>query len=313
MAQIVTGVYAEQHGNVLHIHYHLETESPCEVSLYVSLDGCKAYTGPKLHVSGNVGKNIIGGSHTIQWDVLAEQEQLVGTNICFKVLANSKKSFEPEMVWVDGGTFSMGSISGKDDEKPLHTVQLSSYWIGKYEITQEQWIGVMGKNPSYFTNCVQCPVENVSWNDAQEFILKLNHQTGKKYRLPTEAEWEFAARGGNKSKEYVYSGSNDLEKVAWYDANSERKTHSHGIKLSNELGIYDMAGNVWEWCSDWYGPYYFGASNDPKGPSTGVIRVYRGGSWDYDLAMARSSFRNGNGPDNWIMDLGFRVVLSTVQ
>jgi formylglycine-generating enzyme required for sulfatase activity len=219
---------------------------------------------------------------------------------------------EPEMVWVEGGRFNMGSISGDNDEMPVHTVQLSGYSIGKYEITQSQWKAVMGNNPSS-NQCDRCPVENVSWNDAQEFIRKLNTQTGKTYRLPTEGEWEFAARGGNKSRNYTYSGSNDLHSVAWVGDNSDKKTRAVGTKLPNELGIYDMSGNVWEWCSDWYGTYNSNTITDPKGPYSGEDRVGRGGSWDFIGSYCRSANRNWNNSDNRNNDLGFRLALSPVQ
>jgi formylglycine-generating enzyme required for sulfatase activity len=171
--------------------------------------------------------------------------------------------FEPEMVLVEGGTFNMGN---KDFPSP-HKVTLSSFSIGKYEVTQEQWEAIMGYNYSRFKDCKNCPVENVSWDEAQKFILKLNDATGKKYRLPTEAEWEYAARGGNKSKGYLFSGSNTLDDVAWYEENNGKKTHPVGTKTPNELGIHDMSGNVWEWCSDWYGDYSSLPQTNPKGPS----------------------------------------------
>jgi len=150
----------------------------------------------------------------------------------------------------------------------------------------------MGKNPSTFTGD-NLPVEQVSWNKTQDFIKKLNQKTGKNYRLPTEAEWEYAARGGNKSKGYKYAGSNNINDVAWYTSNSNSKTHEVGTKLPNELGIYDMSGNVWEWCSDWYGENYYGSSpsNNPKGPGTGDDRVLRGGSWDDSVNLSRSANR----------------------
>jgi sulfatase modifying factor 1 len=190
---------------------------------------------------------------------------------------------------------------------------LSSFNIGKYEVTQAQWKAVMGSNPSYFSGCDNCPVENVSWNDAQEFVRKVNAQTGKNYRLPTEAEWEYAARGGQQSRGYTYSGSNDLGSVAWYYDNSGSKTHAVGGKQANELGIYDMSGNVWEWCSEWNGNYSSYSETNPTGASSGQSRVLRGGSCYFIAFNCRSANRNGNFPDNGLNDFGFRLVLPAVR
>ena len=218
-----------------------------------------------------------------------------------------------EMVYVKGGTFTMGATAEQgsdayDDEKPTHSVTLSDFYIGKYEVTQAQWKAVMGSNPSYFKGD-NLPVENVSWNDIQEFIKKLNAQTGKRFRLPTEAEWEYAARGGNQSKGYKYSGSNSISEVAWYDGNSGDKTHPVGQKTPNELGIYDMSGNVWEWCQDWYSSSAYSSSSqtNPTGPSSGSSRVLRGGSWYYYARYCRVSNRSFSGPAGRNGSSGFRL------
>ena len=218
-----------------------------------------------------------------------------------------------EMVYVEGGSFDMGATTeqGSDayeDEKPVHRVTLSDYYIGKCEVTQELWEAVMGSNPSYFKGA-QNPVESVSWNDCQEFVIRLNRLTGRTFRLPTEAEWEYASRGGNKSRHYKYSGSNNIDYVAWYTDNSGRKTHAVGTKTANELGIYDMSGNVWEWCSDWYGGYSAGAQTNPQGPSSGSGRVLRGGSWYYYARDCRVSFRSYDDPDTGSNNNGLRLVL----
>ena len=217
------------------------------------------------------------------------------------------------MVYVSGGTFTMGATSEQggdafDREKPAHSVTLSGYYIGKYEVTQELWKAVMGSNPSRFKGD-NLPVERVSWNDVQEFLRKLNAMTGKRYRLPTEAEWEFAARGGNSSRGYKYSGSNSLGSVAWYDGNSGNKTHVVGTKSPNELGIYDMSGNVREWCQDWYGSYSSSSQRNPKGPNSGSYRVDRGGSWFSRARYCRVSTRNNRTPDFRDSSLGFRLAL----
>lgn len=219
-----------------------------------------------------------------------------------------------QMVEVRGGTFRMGATSeqGRDadnDEKPVHQMTLSSYYIGKYEVTQELWQAVMGTNPSRF-NGNRKPVEQVSWNDCQTFISKLNSLTGKRFRLPTEAEWEFAARGGTMSRGYKYSGSNSLSNVAWYTDNSGSTTHDVGTKSPNELGIYDMSGNVYEWCSDWYGNYSSSSQANPTGAYSGSNRVGRGGSWFINAVYCRVSSRDGWTPDYWLNYLGLRLVLS---
>ena len=218
------------------------------------------------------------------------------------------------MVYVQGGTFTMGATDeqgsdAEDWEKPAHSVTLSSYYIGKTEVTQELWQAVMGSNPSRFKGNRK-PVEQVSWNDCQIFISKLNSLTGKKFRLPTEAEWEFAAQGAIKSKDYKYSGSNTLDDVAWYYGNSGKTTHEVGTKSPNELGLYDMSGNVCEWCNDWYGNYISSPSNNPTGPGSGACRVIRGGSWNDIARYCRSSDRDGITPDNRGNFLGLRLCLS---
>ena len=216
------------------------------------------------------------------------------------------------MVYVPGGTFTMGATSeqGSDaynDEKPAHSVTLSSYYIGETEVTQALWTAVMGSNPSRFKGD-QRPVERVSWNDCQTFISRLNAKTGKYFRLPTEAEWEYAARGGHSGGS-KYAGSDNINSVAWYIFNSGRETHNVATKSPNGLGIYDMSGNVWEWCQDWYGAYSSSSQTNPKGPSNGDDRVRRGGSW-YDVAWdCRVSRRDDDSPYGSDFHLGLRLAL----
>ena len=219
------------------------------------------------------------------------------------------KNVEYPMVFVEGGTFKMGSYeSDADADERIHTVTLTDYCIGKYEVTQELWEAVMDNNPSY-NKGPRKPVENVSWNDIQEFIERLNELTGKKFRLPSEAQWEFAARGGKKSKGYKYSGENTLRMVSWYAENSLNKSHDVGTKLPNELGICDMSGNVCELCSDYYGDYIFTSKSDPEGPVSGTYRVCRGGSWYHTAGTCRVSDRNNRAPGFKGNNLGFRLCL----
>jgi formylglycine-generating enzyme len=257
-----------------------------------------------------------------------------------------------DMIAVQGGSFMMGSDDEEafDGEKPVHRVTVSDFYIGKYEVTQEQYEKVMGKNPSYFQNSGKnAPVEQVSWYEAVEFCNKLSEMEGlqkcyhmekggflglKKnitcnfsangYRLPTEAEWEYAAKGGSKSKGYKYSGSNNLDEVGWYYQNSgdsslsgdwdankiidnNCKTHTVGGKKANELGIYDMSGNVWEWCWDWYGDYSSSAQTNPHGEGSGSGRVERGGSWYYNARFCRTADRYSFNPTYGSLDIGFRL------
>ena len=214
---------------------------------------------------------------------------------------------------VDGGTFTMGATAEmsppSDSEKPAHEVTLSSYSIGETEVTQALWQAVMGNNPSTFKGD-NLPVEQVSWNDCQIFIYKLNNLTGKRFRLPTEAEWEFAARGGNRSNHTQYSGGSSLDEVAWYKGNSSGKTHPVKTKKPNELGLYDMAGNVDEWCQDWYGSYSSSSQYNPTGPNSGSIRVFRGGSWGGTAWSCSSSRRKYSTPNGSWDHLGLRLALS---
>jgi formylglycine-generating enzyme required for sulfatase activity len=234
-----------------------------------------------------------------------------------------------QMVSIPGGTFTMGCTSEQtncySDELPTHQVTLSSYSIGKYEITQKQWREVMGTNPSYFTGDNK-PVEQVSWYEVVAFCNALSIREGftpaytingttvscnflsNGYRLPTEAEWEYAARGGAQSPNTQYSGSNMLSEVAWYNSNSSSTTHDVGTKLPNQLGIYDMSGNVWEWVWDYSGSYTSASQTNPTGPTSGSDRRLRGGSWNNNAENCRSANRNNNNPDNRNNNNGARVL-----
>ena len=217
------------------------------------------------------------------------------------------------MVFVEGGEFMMGSPDDEEDafdnEKPQHKVWVDSFFIGKYEVTQRLWKEIMGNNPSEFKGD-NLPVDHASWNKVQEFIKKLNQKTGLRFRLPTEAEWEYACRGGKLSRGYKYSGSNNVNEVGWYWSNSGKKTHPVGLKKPNELGIYDMSGNVWEWCSDWYDENYYSESpyRNPAGPSSGSYRIIRGGSWSYNAGDLRCAYRGNYDIADWYYSFGFRLV-----
>ena len=245
---------------------------------------------------------------------LREQKNKSRNNNSYNEQTFRVKGVEFKMIKVEGGTFRMGATSEQgsdayDSEKPVHSVTLSDYYIGETEVTQELWEAVMGSNPSYCKGNNQRPVERVSWNDCQEFINKLNRLTGKNFRLPAEAEWEYAARGGKYSRGYKYSGRNDVDEVAWYESNSGETTHPVATKEANELGLYDMNGNVWEWCKDWYGYYQSNSQTNPTGPSRGEFRVLRGGSWFNDDRDLRVSGRGGFTPDGRGSNFGLRLAL----
>jgi formylglycine-generating enzyme required for sulfatase activity len=219
------------------------------------------------------------------------------------------------MVVIKGGTFKMGCRDeGFDWEFPAHKVKVSSFKIAKYEVTQKQWVSVMGNNPSHFKGD-NLPVENVSWLEIQEFIAKLNKITGKNYRLPMSSEFEYAARGGKKSKNYKYSGSNKIDEVAWYAGNSDSITHPVGMKKPNELGLYDMCGNVYEWCNDIYEDYYGAkltfqeAVNALENPTEKGYRVIRGGGWNSGVQFCRVSYRICYDTKLSHATRGFRLVL----
>ena len=234
-------------------------------------------------------KDLISEIQTYQASVYVPQTKTYTVNgVSFKMIA------------VEGGSFDMGSNDGFDNEKPVHRVTLSGYAIGETEVTQVLWLAVMGENPSHFTGDSNLPVEMVSWDDCQTFIDKLNSLTegqrpaGRKFRLPTEAEWEFAARGGNNRRDTKFSGDDNFSNVGWYWGNSASKTHPVKQKAPNELGLYDMSGNVWEWCQDYFDDSYYSKSpmNNPCNKTETSYRVYRGGSWNnFSVRDCRVSFR----------------------
>lgn len=225
------------------------------------------------------------------------------------------------MVWVEGGSFDMGSNSGYDDERPVHRVTLAGYWIGATEVTQAQWESVMGTDIrqqrdkvgsiwSIYGEGSNYPMYYVSYDEAKEFCRRLSERTGRSYTLPTEAQWEYAARGGRDGvrDNYTYSGSNSIGSVAWYDGNSGDSTNPVGRKSPNQLGLYDMSGNLWEWCLDYYGSYSSSSQTNPTGPSSGGSRVLRGGSWYVNESCCRVSYRFDFNPSFRDFNYGFRVV-----
>ncbi|MGD9707325.1 MAG: SUMF1/EgtB/PvdO family nonheme iron enzyme [Candidatus Delongbacteria bacterium] len=282
---------------------------PTDAEIELSEDGGEKYTNTGAKSFSNVP---VG---TYKLKISKKGFKTVSDEIRLTADAIEKKSIKLEegadvggdYIFVQGGTFQMG---GKEsDEKPIHSVTVGDFYIGKTEVTQAQYQAVMGKNPSSFKGD-NLPVESVTWNDAVEFCKKLSQKEGVTYRLPTEAEWEYAARGGNQSRGYEYSGSSNVGEVAWYDSNSGSKTHPVATKKQNELGIHDMSGNVWEWCSDWYGSDYYKSSpsSNPTGPSSGSYRVLRGGGWYRYAKDCRVAYRSSHFPSFSLNSCGFRVV-----
>lgn len=223
------------------------------------------------------------------------------------------------MVPVKGGCYQMGDTfgDGGKNEKPVHRVCVDDFYIGKYLVTQAQWQAVMGGNPSHFKECgPNCPVEQVSWEDVQKFIRQLNEQTGKNYRLPYEAEWEYAARSGGKREQWAgTSDPDELGAYAWLEDNSGEKTQPVGTRRPNGLGLYDMSGNVWQWCKDWYDADYYKKSpaRNPRGASSGTNRVIRGGSWCLSADLIRAAIRNHRAPSRRLNCIGFRLALPAVR
>ncbi len=282
---------------------------PTDAEIELSEDGGEKYT----NIGAKSFSNVPVGTYKLK--VSKKGFKTHTADIRLTADAIEKKSIKLEegadvggdYIFVQGGTFQMGGT--ESNEKPVHSVTIGDFYIGKTEVTQAQYKAVMGKNPSYFKGD-NLPVEQVSWNDAVEFCKKLSQKEGVTYRLPTEAEWEYAARGGNQSRGYEYSGSNNVGEVAEYEGNNNKSTKPVAGKKPNELGIYDMSGNVWEWCGDWYDSNYYknSPSNNPTGPSSGSFRVYRGGSWCHDASRCRVANWLYHYPGSSPYYLGFRVV-----
>lgn len=321
-AQSVSNVTARQEDNTVVVSYHLDKDA--DISVCCSTDGGKTFSTALKAVSGDVGPDVKAGDRSIVWDVLSEMDRLVTTGLVFMVVPGgmdisfSVKGVPFNMVYVKGGTFGMGATreQGKAVEKnelPAHTVTLKGFHIGQTEVTQALWEAVMGTNPSG-SKAADCPVETVSWDDCQMFIRKLNKLLekelyGKKFAMPTEAQWEFAARGGEAVSKNKFSGSSSAGSVSWNASNSGGKARPVAEKQPNSLGLYDMSGNVWEFCSDRYGNYPATEQENPAGASSGMYRVRRGGSFSSESSDCRVSRRMSCAQNVRDRSVGLRLAL----
>ncbi len=326
----VRSVRVSQEGNRVLFRYELvrtEGTGPVDVVLKLTIRG-KEYTAENLSLEGDVGKVSPGPNRVITWHVLRDFPRGLHGDMDWELTAPPKHpragstvvdrmaGVEFKFAYIPPGTFMMGSPSSepkRDSDETQHRVTLTKgFYMQTTEITQGQWKAVMGGNPSHFKSCGDhCPVESVFWNDCQEFIRKLNQLAGtNRYRLPTEAEWEYAARAGSSARWSFGDNEAQLKEYAWYSENSGGKTQSVARKKPNAWGLYDMHGNVWEWCQDWYGKYPSGSVTDPTGPSSGSYRVLRGGSWDSSAGYCRSAYRFHYTPGGRYSLLGARLLRS---
>ncbi len=303
------------------------------VSIRASDDEGESWDYVIAFVAGDIDYDIVSGNgKQVTWDFAADHPEVLNIPTMIKITADDRNGAGFEgMIYVEGGTFEMGDHfnEGETGELPVHEVTLNSFLIGQYEVTQDEYEAVMDWNPAngYGVGDIY-PVYNVTWYNAVEYCNALSEQedftpcydlsdwscdfSADGYRLPTEAEWEFAARGGvNWADNYRYSGTTDnLGDYAWYSSNSGSQTHEVGTKESNQPNIYDLSGNVWEWCNDWYSSSYYGSSPDinPTGPNSGSYRVLRGGSWFSDAGFCRVAYRNSSLPGHWYFSIGFRIL-----
>lgn len=319
-AQTITNIRQTVENGRIVIKYDLNGSGEYDIKL-TATDKTGQTITPTV-IAGEIQSVSAGRDHFIWWEPQMEGLALQGWTVELKA-----KAIPKDMVFVKGGTFQMGNNGGSADEKPVHKVMVNDFWMGKYEVTQKEWREIMKTNPSYFKGD-NLPVEQVSWFEVVDFCNWKSQKEGLSpcytingtnvscnfrangYRLPTEAEWEYAARGGNQGLGYKYAGSDNLKEVGWYGSNSGDRTHPVGQKKSNELGSYDMTGNVWEWCWDWYDSEYYQKSpqSDPQGPSSGNSRVLRGGSWGGGPVYVRCAGRNDSRPFNRNGNVGFRFV-----
>lgn len=329
MAQKVSNVNYTRVDKELTITYSLDKQA--DIRVRVSIDGGHFFSRPLQNLSGDVGKAIKPGKEKkiIAYDLADLRglpDSLDSVNVRFRVEVDDGSvdirvgDYVIPMVPVKGGTFQMGCVDktiakhNYEAEFPVHKVTVDDYYIAKYELTQDVWTLVMGENPSHTQGNDSLPVEQVSWNDVQIFISRLSQITGQRFRMPTEAEWEYAARGGQKGHGYVFPGANsDLNAIAWYGSNADNHTHPVGQKKPNELGLYDMAGNVWEWCSDWMAEYPAEAQDNPKGPKDGDHKILRGGCMTSPSWGLTVSDRCWYQPDRGYGFHGVRLVLDTIE
>ncbi len=280
----------------------------------VNIEKSSEYYMPALELLSMAREKVEKAERRQTEEATRQAETQERTTRLKELLPSLLENLKQQMVTVQGGTFTMGCTeeqgSCDDDEKPVRQVQVNSFRIGKYQVTQDLWAAVMGKNPSKFRNGPRCPVENVGWDDTKTFLKKLNALTGERYRLPTDAEWEYAARGGQKSQGSLYVGSDDLDSVAWYDKNSGNRVHQVGQKQPNGFGLYDMSGNVWEWVEDCWNKKYPGPQADGSAwKSRNCARhMLRGGAWTSYPRYLRASNRYWNLSAFLRDDVGFRLV-----
>ncbi|MBT3196082.1 MAG: formylglycine-generating enzyme family protein [Gammaproteobacteria bacterium] len=333
----VTSLEMEQKLDELHLNYTLEspTGAYAEVLLEISEDQGGNWRTPK-GAKGDIGSGIPAGANRIIWDIYSEYPKGIQGVVDFKLQTRAEQQQTPEQkagdswtdpysgiefVWIPAGEFMMGSPSsepGRDDDERQHRVKLSEgYWLGRYEVTQRQWKKVMGNNPSKFTSCgSDCPVEKISWEDTQDFIRKLNGRGNGSFKLPSEAQWEYAARAGTTTP--FSFGNNITTSQANYDGNYpyngnakgryRKTTVTVGSFPANRWGLHEMHGNVWEWLNDWKGNYPSGTVTDPEGPGSGQSRVLRGGGWNGYAKFLRSASRDYISPSGRDSLLGVRLM-----
>lgn len=315
----VKNISTNQDGSDILVNYDLVGTADNDlftISLLVSTDGGQNFSTPLKKVTGNVGFLQKGGiGKQIRWNVLEEVSQLVSDNVIFKIKTEVVPDFARDLVFVEGGEFIMGNDSATEDEKPAHKVLIDNFYISKYEVSvkeYKQFCSETGKMmPQKEIEWIEDhPMTFVSWDDASEFCGWISKKTGKTFRLPTEAEWEFSAKGASAINNTKFSGSNNINDVGWSKENSAGVTHSKKGSLNpNELGLFDMSGNVWEWCGDWYSKSYYmqSATRNPKGPRAGSVKIARGGSWYHPaVPITYRFYMTPTAKSNYV---GFRLVM----